>query len=587
MLLEGNPVSPGFASGIAVIYDFEVEYKLRLPHRNISQSDVQSEYERLESALEESKRDLELVEQAAKSDPRLLDAATLCSAHATMAREIAESAKQQIGGDLVSVEQALDSAIRDWISRLQKLDNDYLRQREQDVRDVGRRMTRSLAGGTAGSAEPLPPKSVIVARELLPSEALELAGSGAIAIITEYGGMFSHTAIVARSLGIPAVSAIADVAKRIQSGATLLVDGLSGTITVEPTPADEGSFRQRKRGYERHAASLASEENRPCITQDGVEISLLANIGSAAEVQQIEEHNLDGVGLFRTELLFLESHERPNPQTQLEIYASLARDLGGLPLVIRTFDLGGDKLPPFLALERAKHHSTLHLRGLRFSLSEKDLLDDQLRAIVQVAQNSDVRILFPMVIDSDEFAHAIAAVDNAVAKLGAQQRPPVGAMIETPAALFALDEILELADFVAVGTNDLTQYMLAADRDLAEAPDECTALHPAVLRAIRQIVEATGKWECPVCLCGEEAGDVGFACLLVGLGIRELSLSPSRAAAIRVAIRRIDSRRVYELAQRALRCRSPGEVRELLKPLAEHLLPDDFSAGATGGSSSE
>jgi phosphoenolpyruvate-protein kinase (PTS system EI component) len=194
-------------------------------------------------------------------------------------------------------------------------------------------------------------------------------------------------------------------------------------------------------------------------------------------------------------------------------------------------------------------------------------LDTQLRAILQVAQTSDVRILFPMVIGSDDFARAMAAVDQAIAELGILRRPPMGAMIETPAALYGLDEILDLADFVAIGTNDLTQYMLAVDRDLSEAKDDCTAMHPAVLRAIKQVVEAAKKRQCPVCVCGEEAGDAAFACLLVGLGVRELSLSPSRAAAVRHALRHIDCHDALEVADEALHCRTPRQVRDLLQRL--------------------
>jgi phosphoenolpyruvate-protein kinase (PTS system EI component) len=265
--------------------------------------------------------------------------------------------------------------------------------------------------------------------------------------------------------------------------------------------------------------------------------------------------------------LFLESHERPAFEVQVEIYDGMARGCDDLPLVIRTFDLGGDKLPPFLLSAGSKSSASLHLRGLRFSLSERSLLDMQLRAILYVAQTADIRILFPMVIGSDDFARAIAAVDRIVDQLGTLRRPPIGAMIETPAALYALDEILELADFVAIATNDLTQYMLAADRDLAEGTDDCTAMHPAVLRAIRQVVEAAEQRQCPVCVCGEEAGDPSFACLLVGLGIRELSLTPTRAAAVRQMLRGITCVDACEVAELALQCRTPQQVRELFQNL--------------------
>jgi phosphoenolpyruvate-protein phosphotransferase len=532
--LEGIPISPGYASGIAVVYDYQ---------------------------------DLKHVEQTALNEPRLFDSAALLSIHSAMANEVAALVKQHIGREFVNVEQALDAVIRDIVERFGRLDNAYFRQREQDIRDVGRRMMRDVAGLPSWTGKPLPAGSVIVARELLPSEAVELAKSGMVAIVSEHGGKFSHTAIVARSLGIPAITGISNLISQIHPGMRLLVDGETGSLVIAPSPSDEASFLSRKRKYERLATSITVDEKLPCVTRDGIDISLLANIGLPEEVGGVTEHNLAGAGLFRTEFLFLESNERPSFEMQCEIYDKMARGLDDLPLVIRTFDLGGDKLPPFLLLEGSATHTSLHLRGLRFSLAERELLDTQIRAILYVAQSSDVSILFPMVVGSDDFAQAIAGVDSVVEQLGVLRRPPIGAMIETPAALYALDEILELADFVAIGTNDLTQYMLAADRDLADGTDDCTAMHPAVLRAIKQVVEVAEKQQCPVCVCGEEAGDADFACLLVGLGVRELSLSPARAATVRHALRHINCDDAVEVADLAIQCRTPQQVRETLREL--------------------
>ena len=567
LTLEGIPISPGYARGIAVVYDYEIERKLELPHRSISHWEVESEYTRLDDALDKSSEDLKLDDQIASSEPRLAEAARLLSAHSAMAKDIAALVKKHIGSEFVNVEQALDFVIREFVARFKQLDNTYFREREQDIRDVGRQMARYLAGSPPWTNQPLPPGSVIVAHELLPSGTIEIATSGVVAIVSVQGGEFSHTAIVARSLGIPAITGILDVTSQILAGVPLLVDGVAGRVVVAPSQSDEKSFERRKREYEILATSIAAKEELPCVTQDGAEIALLANIGLPEEVAGVAEHNLAGAGLFRTEFLFLESHERPTFEVQADIYDGMVRGLDDLPLVIRTFDLGGDKRPPFLLSEGSETLASLHLRGLRFSLFERSLLDTQLRAILHVAQTADVRILFPMVIGSDDFARAVAAVDRIVDQLGMLRRPPIGAMIETPAALYALDEIIELADFVAIGTNDLTQYMLAADRDLVEGSDDCTAMHPAVLRAIRQVVEAAEARQCPVCVCGEEAGDPDFACLLVGLGIRELSLNPRRGAAVRQAIREINSQRAMEIADRALRCRTPAEVRELLAQL--------------------
>ena len=570
---KGISISPGFASGIAVVYDYELGRRLEVSRSKLVSSEVASEWERLDKAVEQSRQDLQLLEQTASSQPNLRKSVALLSAHSAMTHEIAELVKQHVGRELVNVEEALDTVICDWVERLQRLDNEYLRQREQDVRDVGRRMTRYLAGSLSWNKGPLPPGSIVVTKELLPSEAIELANCGVKAIVSERGGMYSHTAILARSMGIPAVTAIHDATSQIYPGIHLLVDGQVGAVILSPSKSDEDSFTERKRDYEESLALLVATEKVPCTTSDGVDISLLANIGLPDEIEAVANHGLGGVGLFRTEFLFLESHERPSLESQVELYGRMVSQLDDQPLVIRTFDLGGDKLPPFLVSEESEKYQSLHLRGLRFSLAEQDLLEDQLCAILQVAQTLDVRILFPMVIGSDDLSHAIAAVDRIVDQFGFLRTPPLGAMIETPAALYALDEILDLADFATLGTNDLTQYMLATDRDLAETADDCTAMHPAVLRAIKQIIVATEKHQCPICVCGEEAGDADFACLLFGLGIRELSLSPGREVDVRQALLGINLSSAAKVADQALRCKNPREVRELLAELRSQVQP--------------
>jgi phosphotransferase system enzyme I (PtsI) len=565
--LEGIPISPGYASGIAVVYDFDVGRRIEVPASDATSFEVESEWKRLDEALERSHQDLQLLEETACDKPGLSKSLAVLSAHAAMTHEIAALVKQYVGRELVNVEEALDAVVRDWVDRLQRLDSAYLRQREQDVRDVGRRVTRYLAGSLPWNKGPLPRGSIVVAHELLPSEAIELVNCGVVAIVSEHGGKYSHTAIVARSLGIPAITGVSRVSSQIHPGTRLLVDGQTGNIVVAPTVSAEQAFTKLQQEYADRKLSVKACGNLPCATEDGVTVSLLANIGLPEETDAVGEFNLAGVGLFRTEFLFLESHERPSVQKQVEIYDKIARDLEGQPLVIRTFDLGGDKLPPFLLAEQSDAQDSLHLRGLRFSLAERNLLDEQLQAILRVAQTADIRILFPMVIGSDDLAQAMAAIDRILEKCGYLRTPPIGAMIETPAALYSLAEILDLADFLALGTNDLTQYMLATDRDLAERQDDCTALHPAVLRAIKQVVEAAEKHQCPVCVCGEEAGDADFACLLIGLGIRELSLSPVRVGAVRQALRGIKERDAVETANRALACQNPQEVRALLTQL--------------------
>lgn len=566
-LLKGLPISPGYAEATAVVYDYEVHRRLDVPSRDVSPSEIHREYRRLDEAVEQSSRELERAEAFARSGSGSGDPSAIFAAHSMLVREVAEKVQEHICQEQVNVEQALEAVIDDLAGRLGQLQHARFREREQDVRDVGRRMFRHLTGGSPWPPESLPADSAVVARELLPSEAVELVRSGVVAIVAEQGGKNSHTAILARSFGIPAVTGIARVTAHIQPGTRLLVDGCAGEVVVNPSPAEVARFSELKREFDRSAATATAAEALPCATRDGIGISLLGNIGLPEEVEHVREHRLGGVGLFRTEFLFLESREPPGFQSQLDIYQRVAESLGGRPLVIRTFDLGGDKTPPFLVSPHAAPHPSLALRGLRFSLAERQLFETQLRALVQVAQESEVRVLFPMVIGHHDLSRACAAVDEVRKNLGVQRRPLLGAMVETPAALFALEEILELADFLAIGTNDLTQYMLALDRDEAELSQECTPWHPLVLRAIRSVIKAAAAKNCPVCVCGEEAGEPGFACLLAGLGVRELSLSPARAARVRQALRDVCCQDAEELAHKALGCSSPAEVRDLLAGL--------------------
>jgi phosphoenolpyruvate-protein phosphotransferase len=566
-LLKGIPVSPGYAEVTAVVYDYEVHRRLDGPRRDVSSSEIHHEYRRLDEAVEQSSEELERAEAFARSGPGPGDPAAIFSAHSMLVREVAEKVQEHVRKELVNVEQALEAVIDDLAGRLGQLKHARFREREQDVRDVGRRMFRHLTDGPPWPPESLPAGSAVVARELLPSEAVELARSGVVAIVAEQGGKDSHTAILARSLGIPAVMGIARVTAHIQPGMCLLVDGCAGEVLVNPSPSEVARFSELKREFDRSATAASAGEALPCVTRDGIGISLLGNIGLPEEVEHVREHRLGGVGLFRTEFLFLESRDPPSFQRQLDIYKRVAEALGDRPLVIRTFDLGGDKTPLFLESPHAYPHPSLALRGLRFSLAERRLFETQLRALVQVAQQSDVRVLFPMVIGHHDLSRACAALADVITDLGVPKRPLLGAMVETPAALFALEEILELVDFLAIGTNDLTQYMLALDRDEAELSEACTPWHPLVLRAIRQVIKAAAAKDRPVCVCGEEAGEPGFACLLAGLGVRELSLSPGRAARVRHALRGVRCRDAEEVAHKALGCSSPEEVRELLAGL--------------------
>jgi phosphoenolpyruvate-protein phosphotransferase len=471
----------------------------------------------------------------------------------------------------VNVEHALIRMIEDWEETFQISTDEHLREQAQDLRDLGQRLIAHLAGRPVRPLDHLAPKSIVVARELLPSDILELDRSHVSAIVTEWGGPTTHAAIIVRSLGIPAVTGLIGICDRIQPGQKLLVNGERGTVIIEPTEAELTLFVGERRRYEQAISVMADREGEPCVMLDGVHVGLYGNISRGGEVEHVLEHRLEGVELLRTELLFFESNEPPALVDQYEAYRTAAEALGGRPLVIRTFDLGGDKIPEFLQLW-AQANPTLGLRGLLFSLQEEHLLRTQLKAILDVAQGYDVRVLFPMVVGCDDLCAAIDLLKDIAAKRG-RRLPLIGTMIETPSALLALEEIMPHVDFLSLGTNDLAQFMLGADRDAAELSEEFVAVYPTILRAIRRVVEAAEQAGRPLSVCGEMAGHPTIAPLLVGLGIRKLSMTPARCLQVRYALRHLDCKEAEAIAIQALQCDSRHQVQQLLNRPAAARLP--------------
>jgi phosphoenolpyruvate-protein kinase (PTS system EI component) len=321
--------------------------------------------------------------------------------------------------------------------------------------------------------------------------------------------------------------------------------------------------------YNRSVAAAESADQLACMTRDGQRISLLANIGRENEAGLVRTNGLESVGLFRTELLFLDSLQAPSLDRQRELYRRIAHDLRGGSLVIRTLDLGGDKFPAFLA-PRFEANPNLGVRGLRFSLVDAErLFRTQIRAILQISRECDVKILLPMVIGGSDMRDALTLIRQIAQEEGLSDLPPVGALVETPSAVFSIDEILNQADFLSIGTNDLTQFILAADRNALATFDDYSVLHPSVLRAINLVVKAADKAGKPVSVCGEVAADPRIACLLIGLGVRALSMSPLSASRVRFAIRAMSLETLNGIAKAALSSESPQLVSALLNQRLE------------------
>lgn len=373
----------------------------------------------------------------------------------------------------------------------------------------------------------------------------------------------SQVAILARIRQIPAVCDIQDATSLLVSGDRLLVDAEAGTVPVAPTQGQTARFTSRQTQSALFKTAAAQEPIQPCVTKDGVEIGIYANFGRPDETRVALEHRLDGVGLFRSEFLFLEAERPPDLETQTAAYAEVATILAPRPVVIRTMDLGGDKMPHF---DRTANdmHLRAGLRGLAYSLAEKALFQTQILAILRAAQRGNVKMMFPMVKGRADLSEALRLVNEVLQTEPLSKRPPIGAMIETPAAAFDIRGILPLVDFVSIGTNDLAHSILAMDRGSQEHSGVLSFLHPSVLRATEQIVRAALDQGVALSVCGEAASDPAVACLLIGMGVKALSMNPFQAPRVCHAIRQVTLGQAQALAQEALGAATPKDVQEIV-----------------------
>ena len=564
--LQGRGLSPGMAEGVALVH-LPPESAGTFAHENILQDDVDGEINRLDSALAAAIRELNDTQQQFAGD-MAATARALLDAHRTMLQdaEFWDKCRRRVREDLIKVEQAVAEEVREMVTMLEGLKQDVMRERSADIRDIGRRVLRHI--GTSGEAPArrltsLQPNTILVARELLPSDILQLDHSHLAALVTECNGPASHVAILARARNIPVISDIKDATSLLATGDRLLVDVEAGTVTVMPTHVQAEIFAARKSHYAAIKSCAAQESDQASVTQDGVGIGLYANVSGADEARLVLEYRLAGVGLFRSEFLFLGVERPPDLDAQFTSYAAVANMLHPLPVVIRTMDLGGDKLPRFshsesdLALRTGK-------RGLAFSLTEKTMFRTQLQAILRAAQTGNVRIMFPMVTSAAELRAARRLVDEVIEVRQLAMRPSIGAMIETPAAVFDIHEIVKIADFVSIGTNDLAHFILATDRQSQESSGVLAFLHPSVLRATEQVVRTALKQGVGLTVCGEAAGNPAAACLLVGMGVRNLSMNPFQAAHVRHVVRQLTLERAEAAVRKALGATTLEDVQQIV-----------------------
>ncbi|MEL0584859.1 MAG: phosphoenolpyruvate--protein phosphotransferase [Candidatus Thiodiazotropha sp. (ex. Lucinoma kazani)] len=523
-------------------------------HREITKDLVASEIARFENALHATTNHLRSVREQIPANTAL-DISEFIDTHLLMLEDnaISQATISLIKDNLYGAEWALQVRRDELVRVFDEMDDPYLRTRKDDVDHVVGHVQFVLAGGQPEQQGDLSGR-VVVARDLTPAETIMMKNQGVAAFVTEFGGPLSHTAILARSLGIPAVVGIHQATSLFRHGEQLVVDGAQGVVLADPTDRILAHYRQRIETKRLREEELRRHVDLPALTTDGERIFLHANIELPEDIGITLNNRADGVGLFRTEFLYMNRPTLPTEEEQLEAYLSAVRGLGGIPLTIRTLDLGVDKTTGNISESGCMPaiNPALGLRAIRLCLKEPELFVPQLRAILRASAAGPVRLMIPMLSGIQELKQVIQIIDRTKDELSKKGVPfdtdiPIGGMIEVPAAALAADSFARDLDFLSIGTNDLIQYTLAVDRMDEEVNFLFDPLHPAVLRLIQHTIDAANRAGIPVSMCGEMAGEPRYTRLLIGMGLRELSMQPSALLETRELIRQSS---LSELQQR-------------------------------------
>ncbi|MDG3008039.1 phosphoenolpyruvate--protein phosphotransferase [Paludisphaera mucosa] len=584
-VFRGIGVSPGIAIGPVVVLDHQ---GLRLPPRKVAAEAVAAEVARLDEALAAAAAECAQAEAEARQrlGPQY---AEILAAHTAMIGDpqLRADARGRIEQHRISAEHAVIEVLEGHAGRLESLADSHLAARAADVRDIEARIVGKLAGRRPKSfQDDLAAPSLVLAHDLTPSDAAQLDPRRVLGFATEAGGRASHTAIVAAALEIPAVAGVGSLLDHARSARRAILDGEEGLVILDPAPPTLERYQAAAEQRSARYRTLSEEAGLPAVTLDGAEVGLWGNIEFVDEAAACLKWGAAGVGLYRTEFLYLRSIAPPTEEEQFEAYAEAVRSLQGRPIVIRTLDLGADKLSPHLG-GGVEANPALGLRSLRFSLRRPELFRTQLRALLRASALGDVRVLLPLVTTLDELRRARAVLGEVAAELRAEGRPlrealPVGIMVEVPASALMADRFAKEVDFFSIGTNDLIQYTLAVDRTNETVADLYSAADPAVLRLIARVVEAAAARGIPCGVCGSMGGELLYTTFLLGLGVRELSMPPHQLPEVRRLIRGVRLDRAREVAAEALRLDTAGEVVALLESA---LLPmiSDAATGAPAG----
>ena len=576
-ILRGIAVAPGVVIGEAVILEAE-EY--RIPYRTVDPEQVPAELDRLANAFARS------VDEIGKQEDWLethlgRDAANVFEWHIGVLEDnrLRSSIEQLIREKRAAAAYAASTVMRNYQRRFMQMRDPLLVERMRDVQDIERRLLRHILGESREDLAHLTKPAILIAHDLTPTQTAQLADTKVTGVALDVGAATSHTAILLRSWGRPAVIGLNDVSTRVSGGDLVIIDGSNQLVIANPNDTTLGEYRSKEVAYVRLADELGELSSLPAVTRDGERVYLPANIEFPYESGVGIGKGSDGVGLYRTEFLFLRPEGAPSEEAQYEAYAEAIRGCQSRPITIRTFDLGADKYTQQKSYEQERN-PMLGLRSIRYSLQNLDMFKVQLRAILRASVHGDVRLMFPLIVSLMEFRQAKMTLHDAMEDLEESGIPfnsdlEVGMMLETPAAAIQVKEFCREVDFISVGTNDLIQYLLAVDRGNERISPFYTASHPAVLRALRDVLRACNQSGTDCSLCGEMAGQPLYTMFLLGIGLRNLSMAPANIPEVKKLIRLVTIPQAQRIARRALCFETDRQVTNYLRDETKKLLPED------------
>ena len=566
MIKEGIIASPGIAIAKAFVY---VKEEVCIEEKKVT--DVQAELEKLENALEQSKKELTAIKEKAVVDLGE-EEAEIFEAHLMLLDdpEFIDGMRGEIEANSVNAEFAANAITQTYYALFDQMDDPYFKARAADVQDVGSRIIHNILGIKNVDISALDGDTILIAEDLAPSDTAQMDKKHVRGFATDIGSRTSHTAIMARSLEIPAVLGLGDVTKVVKNGDIVVVDGLEGHIAINPTEEELAVYEQRLESYKSVMAELAKLRDEPAKTTDGHQVELVGNIGSPDDLDGVHKYGGEGIGLYRTEFLYMNSEEMPDEEKQFAAYKVVIESFNGNPVIIRTLDIGGDKKLPYLPMEE-ELNPFLGLRAIRLCFEKKELFKTQLRAILRASVFGQAKIMFPMISGVGEVRQAKAILKECMAELDQEgiaydKEIGVGVMIEIPSAAITADIIANEVDFFSIGTNDLCQYTIAVDRMNQNVSYLYDPLNPGVLRLVKMVIDAAHKHQGKFTgMCGEMAGDPMATLILLGLGLDEFSMSAGSIPQVKKIIRTVDLETAKAIADKALTMETGEQILEMVQ----------------------